>query len=87
MENEDSTDQFELLEEKINGLIQYLDALKKEKDSLLDKSKVQDERIAGFASQCVDGADLQNTQASPITCQHWKYAFVEFLQYKQLMCR
>ncbi|MFC1824911.1 cell division protein ZapB [Thermodesulfobacteriota bacterium] len=48
MEKEDGIDQFELLEEKIDGLIHYLNALNKEKDSLLEKIKVQDQRIATF---------------------------------------
>ncbi len=39
-------DQFQLLEEKVDSLIQYIASLKKEKESLAEKLHIQEEKLA-----------------------------------------
>ena len=51
MEKEDGIDQFALLEEKIDGLIGYLNSLKKERASLAEKIQVQEEKIAALGRE------------------------------------
>ena len=46
MEREGGTDLFELLEKKIDSLIEHIHLLQDERNTLLEKIKVQDERIA-----------------------------------------
>jgi len=44
-------DQFQRLEEKVDSLIKFVDAFKKEKDSLLEKIQIQDERISDLSGE------------------------------------
>ena len=43
--------QFKLLEEKIDSLIEFVKSLKKEKDSLVEKRHIQEERISGLTEE------------------------------------
>lgn len=51
MEKGEEVDQFELLEEKLNGLIEYIDAFKKEKEGLTERIQIQEEKIADLVSE------------------------------------
>jgi FtsZ-binding cell division protein ZapB len=44
-------DQFQLLEEKIDNLIELMSTLKMEKESLTERLRVQEERITGLTEQ------------------------------------
>jgi len=44
-------DQFGVLEEKIDSFIRYIDSCKKEKEALLEKVRIQDERIANLLGE------------------------------------
>lgn len=48
MERDEGLDQFQLLEEKVDSLIQFIEAFKKEKESSVEMIRVQEERIAGL---------------------------------------
>ncbi len=51
MGNSEENGQFQLLEEKINSLIEYIGSSKKEKASLLEKVEIQEEKIADLAGE------------------------------------
>jgi len=51
MSRSEETDQFQILEEKVDSLIKYVDAFKKEKDSLVEKTQIQEERIADLSGE------------------------------------
>ena len=44
-------DQFQLLEERIDSLIQYIATLKKEKESLAEKLHIQEEKLANITHE------------------------------------
>jgi FtsZ-binding cell division protein ZapB len=44
-------DQFEILEEKIDKLIELISVLKKEKESLAEKVQIQSEKMADLGEQ------------------------------------
>jgi uncharacterized coiled-coil DUF342 family protein len=44
-------DQFQLLEEKIDSLIQYIAALKKENESLAEKLHIQEEKLTDITQE------------------------------------
>lgn len=44
-------DQFHLLEEKIDSLIKFITSLKIEKESLVEKINIQEEKIADLANE------------------------------------
>ena len=44
-------DQFQLLEEKIDSLIQYIATLKKEKESLAEELHIQEEKLANLTHE------------------------------------
>jgi chromosome segregation ATPase len=44
-------DQFQLLEEKIDNLIELMSTLKMEKESLTERLRIQEERITGLTEQ------------------------------------
>ena len=46
MHKGDEKDQFEILEAKVDSLIRFADSLKKERESLLEKVQIQEEKIA-----------------------------------------
>ena len=44
-------DQFQLLEEKIDSLIQYIATLKKENESLAEKLHIQEEKLTNLTNE------------------------------------
>ena len=44
-------DQFQLLEEKIDNLIEFITVLKREKESIAEKNQIQEEKIADLNKQ------------------------------------
>ena len=48
MERDGEIDQFQLLEEKVDSLIQFIDVCKREKQSLGEKVRIQERKIAGL---------------------------------------
>ncbi|MFH1243054.1 MAG: cell division protein ZapB [Pseudomonadota bacterium] len=51
MNMEEDIDQFQLLEEKIDNLIELMSTLKMEKESLTERLRIQEERITGLTEQ------------------------------------
>lgn len=51
MNIEEEIDQFQVLEEKVDKLIELVATLKNEKNSLIEKAQVQDEKIADLTGQ------------------------------------
>jgi uncharacterized coiled-coil DUF342 family protein len=51
MNSEEEIDQFQLLEEKIDGLIELIAALKREKVSLAEEVQIQQEKLADLTEQ------------------------------------
>ena len=46
MERDGGLDQFQLLEEKVDSLIQFIEAFKKEKASSVEKIRIREKKIA-----------------------------------------
>lgn len=44
-------DQFQLLEEKIDNLIEFITVLKREKESIAEKAQIQEEKISDLNKQ------------------------------------
>jgi len=51
MQKGEEKDQFEILEGKVDSLIRFVGSLKKEKESLLEKISIQEEKIADLSSE------------------------------------
>jgi FtsZ-binding cell division protein ZapB len=51
MDISEEVDQFKILEEKIDKLIDYIAALKREKEALAEKNQTQEERLADLTDQ------------------------------------
>jgi chromosome segregation ATPase len=51
MEKGEELDQFQLLEEKLDNLIGYVDSLKKEKEALAEKVQINDNKIADLTGE------------------------------------
>jgi septal ring factor EnvC (AmiA/AmiB activator) len=51
MNTVEEMDQFQLLEEKIDNLIELIGALKREKESLAEKVQIQEEKISNLSEQ------------------------------------
>lgn len=51
MVNGEELDQFQLLEEKIGNLIEYVRSLKQEKESLSGRVEMQEEKIASLTGE------------------------------------
>ena len=47
----EETDQFQVLEAKVDSLIKFTQSLKKEKESLLEKLQIQEGKLADLASE------------------------------------
>ncbi|MBW1887838.1 MAG: cell division protein ZapB [Deltaproteobacteria bacterium] len=58
MNPEEEMDQFQLLEEKIDSLIKFINSIKKEKESLAEKLHIQDRKISDLSGE------LENLRAS-----------------------
>jgi len=55
------TEQFDILEQKIDSLVRAVTVIKKEKESLAEKAQIQEEKIADLGAQVEDlkrGRDL-----------------------------
>ena len=50
MDTED-IDQFQLLEEKIDNLIELIDRLKRDNESLVEKTQAQEEKLAALSEE------------------------------------
>jgi len=46
MKRDGELDQFQLLEERVDSLIQFIEAFKKEKESSIERIRIQEEKIA-----------------------------------------
>jgi len=51
MDTAGGIDQFQLLEEKIDNLIEFITVLKREKESISEKTQIQEEKIADLNKQ------------------------------------
>jgi FtsZ-binding cell division protein ZapB len=51
MERGEEVDQFELLEEKMNALIAFIGGFQREKEGLLEKIHIQEEKIADLTGE------------------------------------
>jgi FtsZ-binding cell division protein ZapB len=51
MDTAGGIDQFQLLEEKIDNLIEFITVLKREKESIAEKAQIQEEKIADLNKQ------------------------------------
>ena len=51
METASDLEQFELLEQKLDNLIELIAALKREKESLAEKAKIQEEKLSDLTKQ------------------------------------
>ena len=51
MERDEGLDQFQLLEEKVDSLIRFIEAFKKEKETFIEKNRIQEDRIADLTSE------------------------------------
>jgi FtsZ-binding cell division protein ZapB len=51
MDTAGETDQFQLLEAKIDKLIEFIMVLKREKESIAEKTQIQEEKIADLNKQ------------------------------------
>lgn len=51
MDISEEVDQFKILEDKIDKLIDYIAALKREKEALAEKNQTQEERLADLTDQ------------------------------------
>jgi uncharacterized coiled-coil DUF342 family protein len=51
MHKNEETDQFQMLEDKVDSLIKMAAAMKRERESLLEKIHIQEEKIADLASE------------------------------------
>ncbi|MBC8179335.1 MAG: cell division protein ZapB [Deltaproteobacteria bacterium] len=54
LNSEEGVDQFQLLEDKIDNLIEMIKSLKKEKESFAEKFQIQEEKLADLTKE-VDG--------------------------------
>ncbi len=51
MSSAEEMDQFQMLEEKVDSLLRFVDALRKEKESLVKKIQIQEERISDLINE------------------------------------
>lgn len=62
MNGTNEIDQFQLLEEKIDSLIALITELRKEKELLAEKTKIQDDKLADLKEQ-VEGLKTNRDKA------------------------
>jgi FtsZ-binding cell division protein ZapB len=51
MDTAEGIDQFKLLEEKIDNLIEFISVLKREREAIAEKAQIQEEKIADLNKQ------------------------------------
>lgn len=62
MNSESNVDQFQLLEEKVDRLIDMIGELRREKEALAENTRIQEERIADLTTQ-LEGLRSSRDQA------------------------
>ena len=67
-------DQFQVLEAKVDSLIKFANMLKKEKESMLEKLHIQEEKIADLSSE------LENLKSSRDKAKQRILALLEKLE-------
>lgn len=60
METGVEIDQFQILEEKIDKLIEFITTLKREKEALAEKVQVQEERLSALTNQLESSKTASN---------------------------
>jgi septal ring factor EnvC (AmiA/AmiB activator) len=78
MQKSEETDQFQVLEEKVDFLIKSVGSFRKEKDSLLEKIQIQEERIADLT------AELENLKASRDKAKQRIFSLLEKIEQAEL---
>ena len=78
MQKPEEMDQFQVLEEKIDVLIKSVSSFKKEKDSLLEKIQIQEERIADLTGE------LENLRASRDKAKQRIFSLLEKIEQAEL---
>ena len=51
MERDGELDQFQLLEERVDSLIRFIEAFKKEKETFIEKIRIQEDKIADLTRE------------------------------------
>jgi FtsZ-binding cell division protein ZapB len=51
MERDGELDQFQLLEARVDSLIRFIEAFKKEKETFIEKIRVQEDKIADLTNE------------------------------------
>lgn len=51
MQKAEERDQFDILESKVDSLIRFVGSLKKERESLLEKVSIQEEKMANLSAE------------------------------------
>lgn len=51
MHQGEEKDQFAILESKVDSLVRFVDSLKKERESLLEKVQIQEEKTANLSAE------------------------------------
>ena len=51
MERDGELDQFQLLEKKVDSLIRFIEAFKNEKETFIEKIRIQEDKIADLMSE------------------------------------
>lgn len=78
MQKPEEMDQFQALEEKVDFLIKSVSSFKKEKDSLLEKIQIQEERIADLTGE------LENLRASRDKAKQRIFSLLEKIEQVEL---
>ena len=78
MQKPEEMDQFQVLEEKVDFLIKSVSSFKKEKDSLLEKIQIQEERIADLTGE------LENLRASRDKAKQRIFSLLEKIEQAEL---
>jgi len=64
----EETDQFQILEAKVDSLIKFSHSLKKEKESLLEKLHIQEGKIADLISELETLKDSRDKAKQRVLC-------------------
>jgi uncharacterized coiled-coil DUF342 family protein len=78
MQKPEEMDQFQALEEKVDFLIKSVSSFKKEKDSLLEKIQIQEERIADLSGE------VENLRASRDKAKQRIFSLLEKIEQAEL---
>ena len=78
MQKPEEMDQFQALEEKVDFLIKSVSSFKKEKDSLLEKIQIQEERIADLTGE------LENLRAGRDKAKQRIFSLLEKIEQAEL---